>query len=189
MPKINPRALPLEEKAALLAYASRHGRFWKRELQAAWMNGRTSTSPTGRSSAKSATRTGLRFWPGSASRIFSPDPTKDHQHARNPHSLGPSRSPRLRRPPDRLEHRRTRPAAQPRRHRRSRRHLRRRPLSAATCSPPISARVSKSRREWSPAASRVASTRPTRPTVLADMLFCGPMSTKPRFDEHSSIWP
>ena len=35
MPTISPKTLPPEQKAALLAYARRRGRFWKRELLAA----------------------------------------------------------------------------------------------------------------------------------------------------------
>jgi hypothetical protein len=47
MPKINSRELPAEQMAALLAYAPRHGRFWKRELLAAWMNGDDANEPEG----------------------------------------------------------------------------------------------------------------------------------------------
>jgi len=47
MPKFNPANLPPEQKAALRAYALRHGRFWKRELRAAWMNGKDADEPEG----------------------------------------------------------------------------------------------------------------------------------------------
>ena len=48
MPKPNPAAnLSSEQKAALRAYALRNGRFWKRRLAAAWMNGRDADDPEG----------------------------------------------------------------------------------------------------------------------------------------------
>ena len=47
MPRFNPANLPSDQTAALRAYALRHGRFWKRELLAAWMNGKDADEPEG----------------------------------------------------------------------------------------------------------------------------------------------
>jgi hypothetical protein len=47
MTKVKPANLPPEQKAALRAYALRYGRFWKRELHAAWMNGKDANEPEG----------------------------------------------------------------------------------------------------------------------------------------------
>ncbi len=39
MPKSKATDMTAEQKAALRAYALRNGRFWKRRLWAAWING------------------------------------------------------------------------------------------------------------------------------------------------------
>jgi hypothetical protein len=47
MPKSNAADMTAEQKAALMAYALRNGRFWKRRLWAAWINGADTQEPEG----------------------------------------------------------------------------------------------------------------------------------------------
>ena len=47
MPKSKAADMTAEQKAALRAYALRNGRFWKRHLWAAWINGADAREPEG----------------------------------------------------------------------------------------------------------------------------------------------
>ena len=47
MPKSKATDMTAEQKAALRAYALRNGRFWKRRLWAAWINGADAKEPEG----------------------------------------------------------------------------------------------------------------------------------------------
>ena len=47
MPKSKATDMTAEQKAALRAYALRNGRFWRRHLWAAWINGADAREPEG----------------------------------------------------------------------------------------------------------------------------------------------
>ena len=47
MPKSKATDMTAEQKAALRSYARRNGRFWKRRLWAAWIDGADANEPEG----------------------------------------------------------------------------------------------------------------------------------------------
>ena len=92
MPKSKATDMTAEQKAALRAYALRNGRFWKRRLWAAWIDGADAKEPEGAVLRQIRNTHG----PSLLTRIglSSIDPHReDIQHARDNHSLRLSRPP------------------------------------------------------------------------------------------------
>ena len=91
MPKSKATDMTAEQKAALRAYALRNGRFWKRRLWAAWINGADAIEPEGAVLRQIRNTHGHRSSRASAFPTSTDPHQKDIQHARDHRSLRLSR--------------------------------------------------------------------------------------------------